>query len=50
MVNYRLHWTENGQARTSAVSYGQTSAEARKAELEAEGATGVEIVQVKPGE
>ncbi|MFF8610869.1 hypothetical protein ACF06X_33725 [Streptomyces sp. NPDC015346] len=50
MVNYRLHWTENGERRTSAVSYGLSSAEHRKQQLETAGATDVEIVKVKPGE
>ncbi|MER6616327.1 hypothetical protein [Streptomyces xantholiticus] len=50
MVNYRVQWIENGESRTSAVSYDLPSAEHRKERLEAAGATEVEIVPVKPGE
>jgi hypothetical protein len=50
MVNYRVEWTQDGRRRTSAVSYDDASAKGRKADLEAAGATDIEIVQVKPGE
>lgn len=50
MQSFKIRWTEDGRVRTSAVSYGASSAEHRKAELEDQGATDVEIVSVKPGE
>ncbi|MGA4867172.1 hypothetical protein ACPB9J_31525 [Streptomyces lavendulocolor] len=50
MVNFRLTWTKDGRQYTSAVSYDEASAAAAKARREAEGATAVEIVRVKPGE
>jgi hypothetical protein len=50
MVNHRLKWIRDGRQHTSAVTYDQPSAEARKERLEASEATVVEIVPVKPGE
>ncbi|MFD6534904.1 hypothetical protein [Streptomyces goshikiensis] len=52
MENYRVTWVRarDGRAMVSAVSYDRPSAEHRKADLEAEGATDIEIVKVKPGE
>ncbi|MGA5171167.1 MULTISPECIES: hypothetical protein [Streptomyces] len=39
----------DGRWHTSAVSYNETSAATAKARREAEGATAVEIVRVRPG-
>ncbi|WP_239516513.1 MULTISPECIES: hypothetical protein [unclassified Streptomyces] len=52
MVNYRVRWVRarDGKAMVSAVSYDQPSAEHRKADLEAEGATDIKIVKVRAGE
>lgn len=52
MVNYRVKWVRAsyGKAMVSAVSYDQPSAEHRKADLEAEGATDIKIVKQRPGE
>lgn len=51
MQNFALTWTDTaGTPRASAVAYDKTSAERRKAELEAAGCTAVEIVPTKPGE
>ncbi|MGA4800514.1 hypothetical protein [Streptomyces lavendulocolor] len=50
MVNFRLTWPQDGRQHTSAVSYDETSATTAKARHEAEVATAVEIVRVKPGE
>lgn len=35
--------------RASAVSYGKTSADDRKADLEAKGCTNIEVIPTKPG-
>jgi hypothetical protein len=51
MKNYGLTWTDaDGTKQASGVSYDKASAEDRKKRLEADGATGIEIVEVKPGE
>ncbi|MFE4258200.1 hypothetical protein [Streptomyces sp. NPDC056883] len=52
MVNYRVKRVRasDGKAMVSAVSYDLPSAEHRRAGLEAEGATDIKIVKVKPGE
>ncbi|MEI5032360.1 hypothetical protein RB201_03955 [Streptomyces sp. S1A(2023)] len=51
MQSYALTWTDaNGVRRASGVSYDQNSADGRKAELEAAGATDVTIVLIRPGE
>ncbi|MGC4925508.1 hypothetical protein [Streptomyces sp. DT117] len=51
MQSYALTWTDaNGARRASGVSYDKPSAEHRKAELEAGGATDVTIVPIRPGE
>ncbi|MFZ3475432.1 hypothetical protein ACODT3_43125 [Streptomyces sp. 4.24] len=52
MDNYRVKWVRAVDCRpmVSAVSYDKTSAEHRQAALEAEGATSIEIVKVKPGQ
>ncbi|WP_328484898.1 hypothetical protein [Streptomyces zaomyceticus] len=52
MVNYRVKWVRarDGKTMVSTVSYDQPSAEQRKADLEAEGATEIKIVKVRPGE
>ncbi|WP_162688403.1 MULTISPECIES: hypothetical protein [unclassified Streptomyces] len=52
MVNYRVKWVRasDGKAMVSTVSYDQPSAEHRKADLEAESATDIKIVKVRPGE
>jgi hypothetical protein len=51
MTNYGLTWTDpDGTPRAAAVSYDKASAEARKARLEADGCTAVEVVETKPGE
>lgn len=50
MKNFKVKWTEDGKERTSVVSYSESSAEKRKQQLEAAGATNVRVVQVKPGE
>ncbi|WP_329126137.1 hypothetical protein [Streptomyces sp. NBC_01353] len=47
---YRVKWTHGGKERTSVVSYDLPSANDRKTQLEAEGATDIDIVKVKPGE
>ncbi|MER6102410.1 hypothetical protein ABT115_08785 [Streptomyces sp. NPDC001832] len=46
MRNYRLKWTGDGRERTSVVAYDERSAEQRKQELEAAGATEVRVVEV----
>lgn len=52
MVNYRVKWARprDRQPQVSGVSYDLPSAEHRRAALEAEGATDIEIVKVKPGQ
>jgi hypothetical protein len=51
MTNYGLTWTDpDGVPRAAAVSYDKGSAEVRKARLEGEGCTDVEVVETKPGE
>lgn len=51
MTNYGLTWTDpDGIPRAAAVSYDKTSADRRKAQLEAEGCTDLEVVETKPGE
>ncbi|MEU2453857.1 hypothetical protein ABZ605_27740 [Streptomyces sp. NPDC012765] len=52
MENYRVKWmrARDSQPMVSAVSYDLPSAEHRKADLEAEGATDIEIVKVQPGQ
>lgn len=52
MINYRVKWVRasDGKAMASAVNYDQLSAEHRTADLEAEGATNIKIVKVRPGE
>jgi hypothetical protein len=51
MQNYGLTRTDpDGTPRASVVSYDKTSADRRKAELEAAGCTSVEVVETKPGE
>ncbi|MBT3077672.1 MULTISPECIES: hypothetical protein [Streptomyces] len=51
MQNYALIWTDNsGKGRASTVAYDKPSAEHRKAELEAAGATDVKVIPIRPGE
>ncbi|WP_392971232.1 hypothetical protein [Streptomyces sp. LN245] len=51
MKNYGLTWTDpDGTSRAAAVSYDKASADERKARLEADGCTAVEVVETKPGE
>lgn len=51
MQNYALTWTDAaGKGRASTVAYDKPSAEHRKAELEADGATDVTISSIRPGE
>lgn len=51
MQNYGLTWTDSdGTPRASGVSYDQASAEQRQAQLEAGGASNVQVVETKPGE
>ncbi|WP_432008753.1 hypothetical protein [Streptomyces bacillaris] len=51
MQNFALTWTDAaGKRRASTVAYDKPSAEHRKAELKAVGATDVAIVQIRPGE
>ncbi|MFD1277485.1 hypothetical protein [Streptomyces kaempferi] len=51
MHSYGLTWTDpDGTPRASGVSYDQASADHRRDELEASGATDVAIVPVTPGE
>ncbi|MFD6490702.1 hypothetical protein [Streptomyces sp. NPDC060188] len=51
MKSYGLRWTDpDGTPRAAGVSYDEGSAEDRKKRLEGDGATGVEIVEVKAGE
>jgi hypothetical protein len=51
MRNYGLTWTDpTGTPRASAVAYDEPSAQYRKAALEREGCTSVEIMAVRPGE
>ncbi|WP_159054262.1 hypothetical protein [Streptomyces sp. AS58] len=50
MRNFGLTWTDaSGIPCVSAVAYDEASAGRRKKELEGAGATGIEIVPVKPG-
>ncbi|WP_033356184.1 hypothetical protein, partial [Kitasatospora aureofaciens] len=49
--NYALTGTDStGKGRASTVAYDKPSAEHRKAELEAAGATDVKVVPIRPGE
>jgi hypothetical protein len=51
MQNFALTWTDAaGNARASAVAYDQNSADSRKVELEAGGATDVTVAPIRPGE
>ncbi|MFG3170535.1 hypothetical protein [Streptomyces sp. NPDC048200] len=51
MKSYGIRWTDpDGTKQASSVSYDKASAEDRKKRLEAEGATDIAIVEVKPGE
>jgi hypothetical protein len=50
MVSFRVEWNQDGRRHSSAVSYDEPSAKSRRADLDAAGATEIEIVQVKPGE
>ncbi|MFI6140284.1 hypothetical protein ACIBCC_19115 [Streptomyces griseus] len=51
MQNYALTWTDaTGKRRASTVAYDKPSAEHRKAELEADGATDVTVASIRPGE
>ncbi|MFS4103734.1 hypothetical protein [Streptomyces sp. PD-S100-1] len=51
MQHYGFTWTDpDGTPRASAVAYDRTSANHRRKELEAAGATDIEEVAVKPGE
>lgn len=50
MVSYRVKWTQDRTEHVSAVSYDSPSAEHRKARLETEGASAIQIVPVKPGQ
>lgn len=51
MQNYALTWTDkDGIRRASAVSYDEGSANNRKVELEAGGATAVTVAPIRPGE
>ncbi|QDO05366.1 hypothetical protein OHB25_03405 [Streptomyces mirabilis] len=50
MQNFSLTWTDpDGTPRAAAVSYDKTSADRRKAQLEAD-CTDVQVVETKPGE
>ncbi|WP_331751020.1 hypothetical protein OG215_37405 (plasmid) [Streptomyces globisporus] len=51
MKNFALTWTDAaGQRQVSSVAYDEGSANGRKNDLEAEGATDVTIVPIRPGE
>ncbi|MET9189564.1 hypothetical protein ABZX63_30520 [Streptomyces tendae] len=51
MQSYGFTWTEpDGTRRASAVAYDRVSADRRRTELEAAGATDIDEVAVKPGE
>lgn len=51
MQNFALTWTDTtGKRRASAVSYDEKSASSRKVDLEADGATEVTVVPIRPGE
>ncbi|MFJ9420660.1 hypothetical protein [Streptomyces sp. NPDC101249] len=51
MENYGLTWTDStGTPRASVVAYDQPSADHKKQQLEAGGATRVEITPIKLGE
>ncbi|MBH0246599.1 hypothetical protein I3W98_33095 [Streptomyces cavourensis] len=51
MQNFALTWTDAaGKRRASTVAYDKPSAEHRKAELEAAGATDVKVTPIRPGE
>lgn len=51
MQNFGLTWTDpDGTPRAAAVSYDKTSAERRKAQLEAGGCADAQVVETKPGE
>lgn len=51
MQNFALTWTDAaGQRQASSVAYDEGSANGRKDDLEAEGATDVTIVPIRPGE
>ncbi|WP_328743802.1 hypothetical protein OHT57_00500 [Streptomyces sp. NBC_00285] len=51
MQSYGLTWTDSdGVAWSSAVAYDKKSAEHRKQELEAAGASSIEVVPVRPGQ
>ncbi|MFI1189738.1 hypothetical protein [Streptomyces californicus] len=51
MQNYALTWNDSdGRHHASSVAYDKSSANDRKAELQAAGATNVTIVPVRPGE
>ncbi|MEU6948146.1 hypothetical protein ABZ957_23405 [Streptomyces sp. NPDC046316] len=49
MENYRVQWPRDGRRWMSAVSYGLMSAEHRQIHLGPNGATDIEVVNVKPG-
>ncbi|WP_109030188.1 hypothetical protein [Streptomyces rubrogriseus] len=51
MQSYSFTWTDpDGTPRASAVAYDRISADRRRKELEAAGATDIDEVAVKPGE
>ncbi|MER7720848.1 hypothetical protein ABTX99_28550 [Streptomyces flaveolus] len=51
MRSYGFTWTDaDGTPRASAVVYDEISADRRREDLEKAGATGIERVDVKPGE
>ncbi|MFH9611087.1 hypothetical protein [Streptomyces sp. NPDC017448] len=51
MQNYALTWTDAaGRRRASSVAYDESSANSRKGDLEAAGATDVTLVPIRPGE
>ncbi|MEU3528801.1 hypothetical protein AB0E62_33970 [Streptomyces sp. NPDC038707] len=51
MQSYSFTWTDPvGRHRASAVAYDKASADRRRKELEAEGCTDIEIVEVGPGQ
>ncbi len=51
MRSYGFTWIDaDGTPRASAVAYDEVSADRRREELEEAGATGIERVDVKPGE
>jgi hypothetical protein len=50
MNSYSFTWTDPaGHHRASAVAYDKASADRRRTELENEGCTDIEVVEVDPG-